>query len=78
VRITTDQAEKLREQVNRHLRYFRRLRMRLEQLRYSPHDPLYLAALKAEHAAQDLAVTAHYDSCKSGVGRNSEQVGTGK
>jgi hypothetical protein len=70
VRITTDQAEKLREQINRHLRYFRRLRIRLEQLRYLPTDPLYLAALKAEHAAQDLAVAAHYDSCTSGVGRS--------
>jgi hypothetical protein len=63
VRITTDQATKLRDQVNRHVRYFRRLRTRLEQIGYTPVDPLYRAALDAEHAAQGLAVTAHYHSC---------------
>jgi len=44
VRITIDQATKLRDQVNRHVRYFRRLRARLEQIGYTPADPLYRAA----------------------------------
>jgi len=70
VRITTDQAEKLRDQVNRRLRYFRRLRIRLEQIGYTPADPLY----RAEHAAQGLAVAAHYDSCGSGVGRRGSGI----
>jgi hypothetical protein len=72
VKITHAQAAKLHEQVNRHLRYFRRLRARLEQLGYTPHDPLYQAAMQAEHAAQGLAVASHYDSCASGVGRTGE------
>ena len=71
MQITADQARELREQLTKHQRYFRRLRVRLEQLGYAGTDPLLHAAVKAEHAVQDLSVTAHYASCTSGVGRAS-------
>jgi hypothetical protein len=72
VRISHEQAAKLRDQVGRHVRYFRRLRARLEQLGYTPADSLYRAVSDAANAAQSLAVAAHYDSCTSGVGKPQE------
>jgi len=32
--------------------------------------------MEAEHAAQGLAVAAHYDSCTSGVGRKERTADT--
>jgi len=69
VPITHEQAAKLREQAGRHVRYFHRLRARLEQLGYTPADPLYRAVADVANAAQGFALTARYYSCTSGVGR---------
>jgi hypothetical protein len=41
----------------------------VEQLGYTPADALYRASAGKQHAAQGLAVAAHYDSSASGVGK---------
>jgi hypothetical protein len=63
------QAERLGAQVRRHLRYLNRLCERMTRLGFPPHDPLYVGAVKARAAMQDLHMAAHYASCAHGVGR---------
>jgi hypothetical protein len=72
--ITTDQANRLREQVARKLRFLNRLVDRMTRLKFPPADPLYRAALNARHALQGLHVEAHYASCTSGVGRERRSI----
>lgn len=62
--LTRDQAERLREDVGRHLRYLRRCRLRMEQLGYISSDPLYGAICEACNSVQGVFVLAHYASCK--------------
>src|SRR5438045_1030397 len=67
MRITREQAEKLKPLVNRHQRFANKLVDRLTRLGYTPGDSLFRAALEAQHALQGLAVTLHYLSCGSGA-----------
>lgn len=63
--LTREQAERLREDVSRQLRYLLRCRSRMEQLGYTPADALYMAVCDACNAVQRIVVTAHYASCVS-------------
>jgi hypothetical protein len=44
------------------------VRKRLDKRGYPPTHKLYLAVSEAYNAVHGLAVTAHYESCGSGVG----------
>ena len=72
-RLTAEQAEKLKQQVGRTVRYYNNLVARIELRRFGATDPLYRAALNARNAAQSLWMAAHYASCKSGVGRPAKE-----
>jgi hypothetical protein len=41
-------------------------------LNFPTDDPLWLGAVCARNAAQDLFVACHYAGCKSGVGRQAK------
>jgi hypothetical protein len=41
----------------------------MEQRRFPPDDHLYQAIVTAKGALQAAFMAAHYESCKSGVGR---------
>jgi hypothetical protein len=53
--LQSEQAEHLGAQVRRHLRYLNRLCERMTRLRFPPHDPLQVAAVKARAANAGLA-----------------------
>src|SRR6185436_12517432 len=50
--ITREQAERLRQQVQRNLQYMNSLCRRMEKLGFPTNDPLLEAAMKARHAVQ--------------------------
>lgn len=64
-----DQAERLRLDVARSLRYLNRLCERMTRLGFPPNDPLFIAGEQARAAMQGLHMAAHYAGCKHGVGR---------
>ena len=67
--LRSDQAGRLRLVIARELRYLNRLCERMTRLGFPPDDPLFVAALRARDALQDLHVVTHYAECKHGVGR---------
>ena len=68
-RITPDQAARLCASLRGSLAFVGKLRRRMELLGFPPDDPLYLDAVRAQQALQDLHVRSHYCSVRSGVGR---------
>jgi hypothetical protein len=70
--LTPDQAERLKDVVGRQLRFLNRLVARMQQRQFPTDDPLWIGAIAARNAAQDLFVAAHYAGCKSGVGRSAK------
>jgi hypothetical protein len=72
--ITKAQAERLGNAVGPPLRYFARLRRRMELLGFPPDNSLYVAALKAENAPQEDFVRAHYLSVGGGKGPSAETL----
>lgn len=67
--LTRQQADRLRLQVAARLPWLTRLIDRMQQRRFPPDDPVFIAALRAREAMQDLHVAAHYASCEHGIGR---------
>jgi hypothetical protein len=71
--LKTHQAERLRIDIARMLRYLNRLMERMTRLGFPVNDPLYIAAGRARDAMQDLHTAAHYVTCSHGVGRPAAQ-----
>jgi len=67
--MTPEQSERLKEILGRQLRFLNKLVARMQQLQYPLDDPLWVSAIAARNAAQDVLTAAHYAGCKSGVGR---------
>ena len=63
-----EQAEQLRRDVGRPLRYLGKPRRRMEVLGFPPSDPLYRATCDAFNSMHAMHIAAHYASCSSGVG----------
>lgn len=71
--LTSDQAERTRAQVARHLRFLNRLVDRMTRAGFPPDDELFVAAIRARATMQDLHVACHYASVKSGVGADAKE-----
>ena len=67
--LTTAQAEKMGDALGPYLRYLHRVKRRMEARGFPMTDELFQATNAAYDAAHGLAVSLHYLSCKSGVGR---------
>jgi hypothetical protein len=61
--LKSNQAERLRRDVARMLRYLNRLVHRMSRLGFPIQDPMYVAATTARAAMQDLHTAAHYATC---------------
>jgi hypothetical protein len=68
-KLTDKQLADLNRIVSRQLNFLTRLQRRMEHLRFSPRDEIYLATMKAQDSIHELSVKLHYLSCKDGVGR---------
>ena len=75
-RLTTKQAEALRDRIRPMLYFLLRCRRRLDVLGFDQKGAIYQAIDKAHSALHSLHVTLIYESCGRGVGRPSgEQRG---
>jgi hypothetical protein len=73
-RLTTQQAEALRDRIRPMLHFLFRCRRRLDALGFDEKGAIYQAIDKAYCAMHDLHMKLHYESCGHGVGRaNAEQ-----
>jgi len=63
--LTFAQAEALKAQVARHLRWLNRLCDRMNRRGFPPHTPMVQSAHRARSALQDLHVAAHYAAVNS-------------
>ena len=72
-RLTTKQAEALRNRIRPMLLFLLRCKRRLEALGFLEKSEIYQAVDKAHTAVHGLFVTAHYESCGSGVWKTSEE-----
>ena len=71
-RLTTKQAEALRDRVRPMLHFLLRCRRRLDVLGFDEKGAIYQAIDKAYCAMHALHMTLHYEACGHGVGRPSE------
>jgi hypothetical protein len=67
-RLTTKQAEALRDRIRPMLHFLYKCRRRLDALGFDAKGPIYQVIDKAYSALHDLHVTLHYESCDGGVG----------
>ena len=68
--LTREQLAWFQAIVGRHLRFYGRVRTRMEKRRFRGDEPLYLAVSQAFNALHALNVNLHYLSCAPGtVGR---------
>jgi len=72
-RLTTKQAEALRDKIRPMLHFLHRCRQRLDALGFDEKGVIYQSIDKAYSAMHALHMTLHYESCSRGVGRPSEQ-----
>jgi hypothetical protein len=72
------QIEKIKERVRECLHYLHRLKRRMEQSGFHPHDPLLLKVVAAEEAVHTLFVECHYMSCETGAGRHRSRTSGSK
>jgi hypothetical protein len=72
-RLTSKQAEALRDRIRPMLYFLLRCRRRLDMLGFDQSGVIFRAVDKAHSAMQDLFVTLHYESCGRGVGRPSQE-----
>jgi hypothetical protein len=72
-RLTTKQAEALRDRIRPMLHFFYRCRRRLDARGFDQKSAIYQAIDKAYCAMHELHMTLHYESCGRGVGRTSEE-----
>ncbi len=68
--LTPAQAGILYAQLTAHLRYFGRLKSRMEQKGFPTGDPLYANVLRAYNAIHAAAVQTHYLTIESGVAKS--------
>jgi hypothetical protein len=71
-RLTTKQAEALRDRVRPMLHFLLRCRRRLDVLGFDPNGAIYQTIDKAYCAMHALHMTLHYEACGHGVGKPSE------
>jgi len=68
--LTPEQLAWFKAIVGRHLRFYGKVRTRMERRRFRGDEPLYLALCRAFDAVHALNVNLHYLSCEPGrVGR---------
>jgi hypothetical protein len=72
-RLTTKQAEALRDLIRPMLDFLHKCRRRLDARGFDPNGPIYQAIDKAYCAVHSLHVTLHYESCSHGVARADEK-----
>jgi hypothetical protein len=72
-RLTTKQAEALRDRIRPMLQFLYKCRRRLDVLGFDAKSPIYQVIDKAYCAMHDLHMKLHYESCGHGVGRAGEQ-----
>jgi len=72
-RLSTKQAEALRDRVRPMLHFLYRCRQRLDALGFDDKGVIYRAIDKAYCAIHELHMTLHYESCGRGVGRGSAE-----
>jgi hypothetical protein len=72
-RLTTKQAEALRDRIRPMLHFLHRCRQRLDALGYDQRSAIYQAIDKAYGAVFDLHTTLHYASCGRGVGKPPDE-----
>jgi hypothetical protein len=72
-RLTTKQAEALRDKIRPMLHFLHRCRQRLDALGFDSKGAIYQAVDRAYSALYSLHMTLHYESCAGGVGRPSEE-----
>ena len=72
-RLTTKQAEALRDRIRPMLHFLHRCRQRLDALGFDQRGAIYQAIDKAYGAVFDLHTTLHYASCDRGVGKSSDE-----
>lgn len=66
--LTPAQLASLAETTARHLRYLTRLVQRMDRLRWSPTDPLYLATLRARDMTHAMSGAIHSAGARMGLG----------
>jgi hypothetical protein len=66
--LTREQLERLHATLFPKVNLLNQLERRMTRLGFPVNDPLYLAVVKAQSAAQELYVQVHYRSCSNGVG----------
>ena len=69
VRLTTKQAEALRDRIRPMLHFLHRCRRRLDVLGFDEKGAIYQTIDKAYCAMHDLHMKLHYESCGHGVGK---------
>jgi len=69
-RLTTKQADALRDRIRPMLHFLHRCRRRLDALGFDEKGAIYRAIDKAYCAMHELHMTLHYESCDRG-GRES-------
>jgi hypothetical protein len=72
-RLTRKQAEALRDRIRPMLHFLHRCKRRLEALGFLEKSEIFQAVSKAHTAVHGLFMTAHYESCGSGVWKTSEE-----
>jgi hypothetical protein len=72
-RLTTKQAEALRNKIRPMLHFLHRCRQRLDALGFDSKGAIYQAFDRAYCALYSLHMTLHYESCAHGVGRPSDE-----
>jgi hypothetical protein len=70
-KLTTTQAEALRNALQPRLAYLVALRERMERVGFNRADKLYQLVRAAENALHSVYVEVHYLSCGGGTGRPS-------
>jgi hypothetical protein len=72
-RLTTKQAEALRDRIRPMLHFLHLCRRRLDALGFDEKGAIYKAIDRAYGAVYDLHTTLHYASCNRGVGEPSDE-----
>lgn len=72
-RLTTKQAEALRDRIRPMLHFLHRCRRRLDALGFDEKGAVYQTVDRAYCALHDLHMRLHYESCGHGVGRPTEE-----
>src|SRR5262249_10248173 len=67
--LTREQLDRLHATLFPAVNLLNQLERRMTRLGFLADDPLYLAVVKAQSAAQELYIQVHYLGCSSGVGR---------